>query len=92
MSEPLKLQDLMEMDGVIGALRWQQSRFQDAIAYPARLAEFLGLENEERARQMMLSAEAMPSRGGPSMRVPWMGSRATTGALAAGRAGAVVYR
>ncbi|MGK2940998.1 MAG: hypothetical protein ACSLFJ_04890 [Immundisolibacter sp.] len=59
MSEPLKLQDLMEMNGVIGALRWQQSRFQDAIAYPARLAEFLGLENEERARQMMLSAEAM---------------------------------
>ena len=59
MSEPLKLQELMEMKGVIGALRWQQSRFLNAIAYPARLVEFLGLENEERARQLMLSAEAM---------------------------------
>lgn len=59
MSEPLKLQDLMEANGVVAALRWQQSRFINAIAYPARLVESLGFEGEERARQMMLSAEAM---------------------------------
>jgi roadblock/LC7 domain-containing protein len=59
MSEPLKLQDLMEVNGVVAALRWQQSRFINAIAYPARLVEYLGFDGEERARQLMLSAEAM---------------------------------
>lgn len=59
MSEPLKLQDLMEANGVVAALRWQQSRFINAIAYPARLVESLGFDGEERARQLMLSAEAM---------------------------------
>lgn len=59
MSEALKLQDLMELDGVVGALRWQQSRFINAIAYPARLVEYLGFDSEDRARQLMLSAEAM---------------------------------
>ena len=59
MSEPLKLQDLMEANGVVAALRWQQSRFINAIAYPARLVEALGFDSEDRARQLMLSAEAM---------------------------------
>lgn len=59
MSEPLKLQDLMELGGVVGALRWQESRFINAIAYPARLVEYLGFDSEERARQLMLSTEAM---------------------------------
>jgi hypothetical protein len=49
----------MDVNGVVAALRWQQSRFINAIAYPARLVEYLGFDGEERARQLMLSAEAM---------------------------------
>jgi hypothetical protein len=59
MSQAIKLQDLMEVDAVFGAVRWQESKLGKAVAYPPRLVEYVGFQNEERARHLMLSCEAM---------------------------------
>lgn len=59
MSKPIRLQDLVEIDGVIGAVRWQESLLGKAVAAPPRLVEYVGLQKEERARHIMLSVEAM---------------------------------
>mgnify|MGYP001261762511 CR=1 FL=1 len=59
MSQPLKLQDLMDVPAVFGAVRWQESLLGKAVAYPPRLIEYVGFQNEDRARHLMASCEAM---------------------------------
>ena len=59
MSKAFKLQDLMEVDAVFGAVRWQESLLGKAVAYPPRLVEYVGFQNEDRARHLMASCEAM---------------------------------
>lgn len=59
MSQALGLKDLMEVAGLYGAVRWQESQFAKAVAYPARLIEYVGFKEQERAQHVMLACEAM---------------------------------
>lgn len=59
MSQALSLQNVMEVAGVYGTVRWQESQFAKSVAYPPRLIEYTGFQDQDRARNIMLACEAM---------------------------------
>lgn len=66
MAKELKLSDLMQISGVVGAVRWRESDIGKAGGGGRPiLVEWLGFESEERARRFVLSAEAigLPMKG-----------------------------
>jgi len=59
MSRRLELKDLMDIDGVIGAVRWKEAAVGRAVAAKPIVVEFYGFENEEAARRTMLAVDAI---------------------------------
>lgn len=59
MSRKMALQELMEIDGVVGAARWKESVIGRAVAAKPIVVEFYGFENEQAARRTMLSIDAI---------------------------------
>lgn len=58
MAEAITLTDLMDIPGVLGAVRWKEAVVGKAGAATAVLVEHLGFESEDRARQFMCAADA----------------------------------
>ena len=58
MAEPISLRELIKIDGIVGAVRWKDAVVGKAGAAAPVLQEYVGLESEERARHLMLAAEA----------------------------------
>lgn len=59
MKRELELNDLMKIDGVIGAVRWKEAVVGRAVAAKPIVVEFLGFESEEAARRSMLAVDAI---------------------------------
>jgi len=59
MSRELKLKDLMDIDGVIGACRWKEAVIGRAVAAKPIVVEWYGFENEDAARRSMLAVDAI---------------------------------
>lgn len=58
MPKPIALKSLLTTDGVMGAVRWQESNTSSGAVTPPRLTEFVGEISEDRAQRLMAHAEA----------------------------------
>jgi hypothetical protein len=58
MSEPILFSSLLEIDGIIGAVRWRETLPGKGAVSPPKLIEYIGSISEDRASRLMAHAEA----------------------------------
>jgi len=59
MSTPIPFKSLLEIDGVIGAVRWRESVAGKGAIAPPFLVEHIGEISVERAKRLMTHSEAL---------------------------------
>ncbi len=58
MATPIKFEELLKVDGVLGAVRWRESIPQSGAISPPKMLEYIGNITEDRAYRLMGNAEA----------------------------------
>ncbi|OUR89194.1 hypothetical protein A9Q85_02410 [Cycloclasticus sp. 44_32_T64] len=58
MSTPIPFESLLEIDGVVGAVRWRETVAGKGAVTPPFLTEFIGGISEDRAERLMAHSEA----------------------------------
>ena len=58
MATPVPFKDLLDIDGVVGAVRWRESVMGKGAATPPLIVEFIGNITQDRAERMMAHSEA----------------------------------
>lgn len=58
MSEPIPFSSLLDIDGVIGAVRWRETVPGKGAITPPFLTEYIGNISEDRAERLMAHSEA----------------------------------